>query len=234
MKDPEFRVDRILHAYVDNELGYDERRRTLLRIESDQRARHQVCDLRRTKEWVKFSFENEKAPTRTLPPGFSGRWRRGVVRVAASMVLVLGAFGAGWYGHLVQMPGAQLSATAVDAQERHVVLHIGESDEARFGALLLKARQVLEHYTATGAQVEVITNAGGLDMVRTASSHHVDTIKDMISDYENVRFIACSKGLERLQNQGEDVSLIPGVLSDGPAADHLIQRLTEGWDLIRI
>jgi len=115
-----------------------------------------------------------------------------------------------------------------------VILHIGESDDARFGALLSKASQVLEHYSAAGAQVEVITNAGGLDMVRTVSSHHVDTIKDMISRYDNVSFIACSKGLERLQKQGKDVDLIPGVLSEGPAAEHFIQRLTEGWTLIRI
>ena len=114
-----------------------------------------------------------------------------------------------------------------------VILHIGESDDARFGALLSKASQVLEHCSAAGAQVEVITNAGGLDMVRTVSSHHVDTIKDMISRYDNVSFIACSKA-STLQKQGKDVNLIPGVLSEGPAAEHLIQRLTEGWTLIRI
>ena len=98
----------------------------------------------------------------------------------------------------------------------------------------MKTRQILELYRNTGTQVEVVANAGGLNLLRTASSPYIDTIKQMISTYDNVRFIACSKGLDRLKRQGLDTRLIEGVSADEPAADHLIRRLTERWTYIQI
>lgn len=234
MKDSEFRVEQILHAYVDNELSRDDRRRTLLRIESDEAVSKQVCEMQRTKEWVKFSFADEKAPTRTLPKTTGSSWGAGIFRAVASVLVMVAAFTAGWLGHSFQSGEERLAVAAIEPESRHVILHIGESDDTRFSALLERAEQMLDAYTAAGIEVEVVTNAGGLDMVRTSSSSHVDTIRNMIARYDNVRFIACSKGLNRLRQQGHDVELIQGVSSDEPAADHLIQRLTEGWTLIKI
>jgi intracellular sulfur oxidation DsrE/DsrF family protein len=230
-----FRAERILHAYVDGELSTSEKQRMLLRLETDERSRKRICDLQRTKEWVQFSFEGERAPTRHLPDSRHRVWSQGVIRVAASFALLALAFGAGWIGRTVQQP-AQLQASldSIVPQAQHLILHIGVSDEAQFNAVLQKARQVLDDYSAQGVQVEVVTNAGGLDLVRTASSHYQDSIRQLIDNYDNVRFIACSKGLQRLREQGQDVHLIKGVTADEPAADHLIQRLTEGWTLIKI
>ena len=234
MKDPEFRVEWILNAYVDNELDHDDRRRTLLRIETDEALGKQVCELQRTKEWVKFSFADEKAPTRTLPKTTGLGWSTGIFSVAASILVLVATFTAGWLGHSYQSGEEQLAMATVESESRHVILHIGKSDDAQFSALLDRAKQMLDAYTVAGIQVEVVTNAGGLDMVRTAESHHVETIRAMIAHYDNVRFIACSKGLNRLRQQGKDVELIQGVSSEEPAANHLIQRLTEGWTLIKI
>jgi len=171
------------------------------------------------------------------PPGWPG-WtrRRTTLQVAASIALLALVFGAGWVGHGLQeqMVESQAALESIVPSTRHVILHIGESDEVRFTALLKKAEDILEKYSAQGVEVEVITNGGGLDLVRTAASRHVDSIRKMISQYHNVHFIACSKGLERLRKLGQDSSVIDGVYNDEPAADHLIQRLTEGWTLIRI
>ena len=235
MNHSKFRAERILHAYVDGELGKSEKQRMMLRLENDERSRKRVCDLQRTKEWVQFSFEGECAPTRQLPDSRRRAWTRGVIRIAASFVLLTLAFGAGWVGHGVQQPGnLQAGLDSIIPQAQHVILHIGEADEARFVAVLEKTRDILDRYSAQGVQVEVVTNAGGLDLVRTASSHHMHGIRQLIRQYDNVRFIACSKGLQRLREQGQDVHLIEGVYADEPAADHLIQRLTEGWTLIKI
>lgn len=234
MKDSGFRVERILHAYVDNELDHEDRRRTLLRIETDEAIGKQVCELQRTKEWVKFSFVDEKAPTRTLPKTTGLGWNTRIFSVAASILVLVAVFTAGWLGHSYQSGEEQFAMATVEPEFQHVILHIGKSDDAQFSVLLERAKHILDAYTAAGVQVEVVTNAGGLDMVRTAESHHVETIRNMIAHYDNVRFIACSKGLNRLRQQGKNVELIQGVSSDEPAADHLIQRLTEGWILIQI
>jgi intracellular sulfur oxidation DsrE/DsrF family protein len=228
-------LEHILHAYVDGELSQPEKRRLLVRMENDETLRERVCDLRNTKEWVKFSFGGETAPTRSLPGGHERLWSTPVLRVAASFLLALLAFGAGWFGHSVQGQAPQrLALETSKADMHHVILHISESDEGRFTAVLDKAEQILQQYQHPGVQVDVLANAGGLDLMRTTSSRHTDSIKRMIAGYENVRFIACGLGLKKLQEGGLDPTLIQGVYADQSAADHLIQRLTEGWTYIKI
>jgi len=232
---PKFRGERGLHAYVDGELDRQEKQRMLSRLENDERGRERLCELARTKHWVQAAFEEERAPTRALPGVRGCTGLCNTLRVAASLLVLMLAFGAGWLSHPAQAPGEQYAAhdsTLPPAQ--HVILHVGVSNEARFDALLEKTRDILNKYSAQGVQVEVVTNGGGLDLVRTAASHHVADIQRLIARYDNVHFIACSKGLKRLRAQGKDAHLIKGVQADEPAADHLIRRLTEGWTLIRL
>ncbi len=235
MSQQDFRIERILHAYVDGELSTPEKSRLLVKMENDNTIRERVCDLRRTKEWVRFSFEHETAPTRSLPSTRRYFRKTPVSRIAASVLLAILTFTAGWVGHSLRDSAPQnLALENISGESQHVILHIGVSDEARFSALLVKAEQILRKYEASGVQVEVVANAGGLDLLRTASSRHIDDIKRMISAYDNVRFIACSKGLQRLRASGLDPTIIKGVDAHEPAADHLIQRLTKGWTYIRI
>lgn len=236
MSQDDFRIERILHAYVDGELNAPEKSRLLVKMENDNAIRERVCDLRRTKEWVMFSFEHETAPTRSLPSIRKHHfWQTPGFHVAASVLVAILTFGAGWVGHSLQDRAPQnLALENISGESQHVILHIGESDEARFTSVLAKAAQILNEYQDSGIQVEVIANGDGLNLLRTASSRHVDDIKRMIATYENVRFIACSKGLQRLRANGLDPIVISGVDAHEPAADHLIQRLTEGWTYIRI
>ena len=158
-----------------------------------------------------------------------------MLRVAASFLLALLAFGAGWFGHSLQgQARQQLALGTSGADMPHVILHISESDESRFIAVLDKAEQILQQYHDPAVQVEVIANAGGLDLMRTASSRHTDAVKRLITAYDNVRFIACSLELKKLQEGGLDPTLIAGIHADQSAADYLIQRLTEGWTYIKI
>jgi intracellular sulfur oxidation DsrE/DsrF family protein len=235
MSQQDFRIERILHAYVDGELSAPEKSRLLVKMENDETIRERVCDLRRTKEWVTFSFEHETAPTRTLPSIRQYFWHTPVFHIAASVLVAILTFGAGWLGHSLQDAAPHnLALENINSGSQHVILHIGESDEARFASLVVKAEQILRMYQGSGVQVEVVANGGGLDLLRTASSRHIDDIKRMIATFNNVRFIACSKGLQRLRASGLDPIVIKGVDAHEPAADHLIQRLTEGWTYINI
>jgi intracellular sulfur oxidation DsrE/DsrF family protein len=235
MKQSDSQLEHILHAYVDGELADPEKRRLLVRMENDESLRQRVCELRSTKEWIKFAFEGETAPTRPLPVERASVRDMPMLRVAASLLLMVFAFGAGWLGHSLQEQGPQqLALEASGADMRHVILHISDSDEARFSNVLARAEEILQQYQEPGVQVEVVANAGGLDMMRRVSSSHTDSIKRMIADYDNVRFVACSLGLKKLQERGLDTALIDGVHSDQAAADHLIQRLTDDWTYIKI
>lgn len=235
MSKMDFRIERILHAYIDGELDSQAKSRLLIQMENDEDTRTRACELQRTKEWVKFSFEGEKAPTRTLP-GMHWRLRHtSPFHIAASLLIALMAFGAGWTGHLLQdNPTSVAALSTTNSEAPHVILHIGDSDESRFAKVLERTEKILYQYRNTGAQIEVVANAGGLDLMRTASSQHIDHIKRIIAQYDNVRFIACSRGLDNLRELGLSTTVINGVDAHAPAADHLIERLTEGWTYIRI
>jgi len=230
-----FRIERILHAYVDGELDSQAKSRLLVQLENDDDIRTRTCELQRTKEWVKFSFEEETAPTQKLP-GIHWRLRHtSPFNIAASFLIVLIAFSAGWASHSAKDEAAStIALDTVNDETPHVVLHIGESDETRFSDLLERTEVILHQYKNTGVQIEVVANSGGLDFMRTASSQHIDSIKHLIAQYGDVRFIACARGLDKLRSLGLDATVIDGVDTHAPAADHLIERLTEGWTYIRI
>lgn len=115
----------------------------------------------------------------------------------------------------------------------HITLHISKSDEGHFTAVLDKAKEILQQYQDPGVQVEVVVNAAGLDLMRITSSRYTDSTRHMIAGYNNVRFVACSLGLKKLQDSGLDLTLIEGIRADQSAAGHLIQRLTEGSNYIK-
>jgi len=83
MKRSDSQLEHILHAYVDGELADPEKRRLLVRMENDQSLRQRVCELRATKEWIKFAFEGETAPTRPAPIERSPLHDMPMLRVAA-------------------------------------------------------------------------------------------------------------------------------------------------------
>ncbi len=224
-----------LHAYIDGELSQDEGRRLLAHIDENKEVRERLCRLRHTKDWVRFAFSGERAPTRELPRrvSFDGLIRP--LAVAASVILAVLAFAAGWFGHGMYAPSLSSHYDGAEKQPlHHVIVHIGESNLERFTEALDRAERILRQLQSTEFQVEVVANAGGLDLMRTASSPHLERIQAMMQRYRNVRFIACANGLKRLRKLGQSDELINGVHADKSAGDHLIQRLTEGWTYIKI
>ena len=235
MTDSNLNTDDRLHAYIDGQLDKNARQRLLLEVEDNEDMRAQLCELRNTKDWVQFAFEGETAPTRSLPRAASSPVRTRVFRVAASIVLMAVAFGAGWFGQLAHQADSQqwvLHSSA--AKPHHVLLHIGESDRLRYAAVLDRTEQLMQRYRDRDVQVEVIATAGGLNLLRTETSPFAGRVSELIEKYDNVRFFACLNGLKRLRAKGVEPTLIRGVSSDLPGADHLIDRLHQGWTYIRI
>lgn len=116
-----------------------------------------------------------------------------MLRVAASFLLALLALGAGWFGHSVQgQTPQQLALETSKAELHHIILQFSKLDEGRFTAVLDKVEEILQQYQDPGVQVEVVVNAGGLDLMRITSSCYTESTKHMIAGYNNVRFVAFS------------------------------------------
>lgn len=218
MNHSKFRAERILHAYVDGQLGRREKQRTLLRLETDERSRKRVCELQRTKEWVQFSFEDERAPTRELPDVRRRAWKAGALRVAASFVLVSLILGAGWISRAAwQTDNRHAAVNTVAVPPHHVILTIGTLTEAGFNTQLRKIEIILDKYRAQGMPVEVVTNRDDPGLARTASSQRVASIQRLVSRYDNARLVAPNNRVPPPRVQGQDL--------------HLLQPLTKGRPL---
>jgi intracellular sulfur oxidation DsrE/DsrF family protein len=230
------REEDLLHAYVDGELDTVARRRLLLEMESNSEVRRRICELQRIKEWVKYSYEDVVSPhSPPLPKDGLRLAGSSALKTLAPVLIVVMAFGAGWATQSTQNQEAgTLEFRTISADPQHVILHIGESDMQRFSMILDQAESILHQYHGDGTRVEVIANAGGLDLLQTSSSPQIERIRHMMDEYDNVRFIACSNGLNRLREHGQEPVLIDGVYAGISAGDHLIQRLQEGWTYLKM
>jgi intracellular sulfur oxidation DsrE/DsrF family protein len=50
----------------------------------------------------------------------------------------------------------------------------------------------------------------------------------------NVVFYACSKTIQRLEEKGEDVYLVPHTIANYTALDRVVTRMQEGWHYEKI
>ncbi|RMG31390.1 MAG: hypothetical protein D6721_01315 [Gammaproteobacteria bacterium] len=227
-------ADIRIQAFIDDELPAAERQRMLEALEADVRLREQVCRMRMTKEWVRQAFE-EVAPPPRLQPHRAGLPRRFGLAAACLLVFLCGALVGGWCEH-ARTPALQAVVLHRAAVHGHrVLLHLAEDDPAKFHTALTEAERLLERYAGEGGRVEVLTNAGGIDLLRADVSPYVRQVAGLMQRYDGrITFIACANAIRRVRERGEKVILIDHVRTDTTAIDHILHRLEEGWTYVRI
>jgi len=238
MSAPPSLSDSLLHAFVDGELSGADRLRVLAAMDADAQVSERVCALRESKEWVRLAFDQVQAPER---PVASSRRRGAVMRplpaLVASVVLMLGGFLLGWFAQETQRPQTAISHFAVpgpEAGEHRVLLHVDRSDPAGFQAVLDDAERLLNTHRGRGVQVDVLANAGGIELLRADGSPQAARIARMSQQYDALRFIACANTLDRLHEQGAAFVLVDRVDTSTTAVDHVVSRLQRGWTYLRV
>lgn len=220
-----------LNAFVDGQLDANSRSAVLEAMEQDPGLRDQVAALRRAKDWMQAGFSSARPgrvtrPVRApLPLGLK-------YGMAASLFAALIGLAGGISGYHLAGSQQQLVALAEDPDQ--VLLHLDESDPARFQAVLDYAENFLRSHGQGNSRVEVIANAGGVDLLRAGTSPHRERIEDMMDRYENLDFITCSNALRNLRAKGIEPRLLDRVEYDRTAVDHIVQRLRDGWSYRRV
>lgn len=245
--------EELLQAYVDGELDHEESERLLSVMMENPTLKNRVCRLQHLKGLVKNAFpldpyggEDQSEIPVNKP------WQRwfstaaGVVFGALSMVLVYSVSGggsalsgdiAGNEARDTVEQGAGALPVVVDttvATARKVLLHLDSSDEQHFDETLDYAEELLKQYGERGVKVEVLANAGGVDLFREETSPYKARLKSLSAHYENLEFIACANALANLERRGEAVHLLPAVHDDVTALEHVVKRIQEGWAYIKI
>ncbi len=218
--------DATLTAYIDGELDDARQNAVLAAMEHDKELSERICCLRRTKDWMRTGFGSAEPPQRELPTS-RVPWRRLRSGLAASVMALAIGIGGGLLGYVCADRGTTTMAESADPNR--VVLHIGDSDPQHFGMLLDYTEKFLKEHRDKGVQVEVVANAGGLDLLRVNASPYEERVKALSKKYDNVQFIACMNAIRNLKKAGIDATLIDDVHTGETAVDHIVRRLREGW-----
>lgn len=225
--------DELLHTYIDGEL--DEATRDSIRdaMHEDSGLRERMARLQHTKDMMRLAFAGAEPPVADRPVQAHNRWYQ-AYGVAASLLVLAVCFGVGVLGyHAAPLLQDKYVAAAVASQPNKLVLHIGESDPERFAATLDYAEHYLREH-ADDAAVEVVTNAGGLDLLRPGMSPYESRVMELMATYKNLHFFACMNSIRNLRRQGVDPELLRPVETGQTAVDHIVNRVMEGWTYVKM
>lgn len=109
-----------------------------------------------------------------------------------------------------------------------VVWQITEGGPEAGERLLRSLTNLLADLDGEGAEVEVVAQGPGLDLLlpRTGLADQVGGLRS-----RGVRFLACENTLRSRQLGVDD--LLPGVSSVTSAVGHLVRRQSQGWSYLR-
>lgn len=244
--------DEILNAFVDDQMDPDERGDVFEAINRDRRLTERACELTQLRSMVQFAYRDCPKPRHLRPPP---RYRNLLRGLAAAVLLALGGL-LGWTLHtgsanagllnnaaleriahrdgsfLVSRIGATQPAHGV----RHVLLHLTSSSPQRMKLALDEIRELMGMFPRDELQVEVVTNGGGVNLLRANVSPFKNRVEAMMRKYPNLSFLACSSTVARLKRQlgNKAVDLIPDTRVGPTAVHEIVTRLQEGWIYIKV
>lgn len=229
-----------LNAFVDGELAAAERETAMRRLEEDPEFKSAVCELRVMKELVRGAYG--EAPARRSPLAWRcpPAWRQAL---AAGLLLGLG-LGGGWFAHGLAQPdrlehlaglpdGYTPIALASAVSPDKIVLHLDSGDPARLDAALDLADRLLDQ-RGRHAQVEIVANSNGLNLLRRDVSPYRERIAALARRHANLSFRACAQTIARLRQEGVEVVLLPEADVATSAIGEILGRMRQGWVYVRV
>lgn len=226
-----------LNAFIDGELESEEISGVFDEAEQSAELDQRLCRQRKLKELVKHAYRDVPEPRRRSPVGRMPASTLGLALVA-SLLLFVGAAAGIFLNHSFyqnSLPAGYETATAsqpVIAAENYI-LHVSSGDPEQMQRALKMAKSLLSSAQAGAPrQVEVVANEKGLDLLRSDITRFADEINYLASN--KVVFYACSKTIQRLEERGVAVRLVPEANSGYTALDRVVLRMQDGWEYIEI
>ena len=241
--------DEMLNAFVDGQLTTEEKEQLYVSLTKDDDIKKGVCELRSCKDLVQLAYQGLPASpggsSDNSGPNGSGS-RHWITGIAASILLAVGVL-IGWQIGPVQSDGSiysasntreRTTATTVAADNSTKVLfHLNSRDPEKVHEALDELEGVLAFYKRTGqkARVEMITNGGGIDLLRKDTSPYPDRILALQKKYKNLTFVTCQNTIDRLKSErGITASLLPGIVVIDSGVAQIMRRQQEGWAYIQV
>lgn len=251
MKDQSFISDELLNAFVDDQLSTEEKEQVFAAIAQDAQLNQRVCELRSIHDLARLAYlELPSAPGQDrVAGGLAGKRVRNA-GLAACLVLCLGLV-IGWLiNPEVRSIGSIMAAhhptghtliQAANLQNKSkvtkVLFHLNSGSPAMAREALDEVENVLKYYAHEGrkARVELITNGGGINLLRKETSPYPGRIRKMQKEYPNLKFVTCQNSIDRLKrDHGVVAHLLPGTVVIDSGVAQIMRRQQEGWAYIEV
>jgi uncharacterized protein len=239
MNDIDF-TDEQLNLYIDEQLDTDEMHQIHDAMSKNSSLRERICQLKAVRELVGIAYQSPPVPENPHLPGTKSSslaWRS----LAASLVLGLGVM-LGWGTYELNPLRANGDAAAADAfrfyteqaavdhHERKIILHISTDDIGAVKAALDEADNLIASYRKAHAslKMDIITNKGGINLLRADVSPYVDRIESMVHG-SNVSLYACERSIMKAeQREGKKMVFLPETVTSKTARELIPERLKQG------
>ncbi|MBI5462364.1 MAG: hypothetical protein HY941_09285 [Gammaproteobacteria bacterium] len=242
--------DEQLNACVDGQLDADEKSRILSALNADEDLGRRACELRRLHDLVQHAYATPPTPPVRKPLTTRGRgWRQAA---AAALLMTMGSI-VGWIAHARQHQPLNIQAMYLDeekafqtsaleqapvrGEEHKVLLHLSSAEPEKLERALDTAERLLSTYRRLDQpiEVELIANAGGLELLRADISPFAERVRAMQHQYDNLTFMACQTALDRLRRERHvSPDLLPEALITPNALEEILSRLQQGWVYISV
>lgn len=241
--------DEQLNAFVDDELGSEEKNQMFLVLGDDEGLNRAVCETRKLQDMLRYAYREPPSPP---PPAQQPRRRTRLTdAVAASFLLLFGAL-IGWFSHshghgIVSSQHPVYVQQDLDAfqtvqllsargKQQNVILHITTANPNKLRYALTEVDDLLRSSKQRGVpiRVEVVANGNGLSLLRAKVSPYPQLTEELIHSYSNLTVMACANALAQLRSEGVDTRLLPNVSTTKSALERVVERLQEGWLYIKV
>ena len=219
-----------LNAFVDDELEQEEKARVYSEASHQPELDKRLCQQRKMKELVKLAYHDVPQPKRKGTPslGRGGLFGRAL---AASVLLAFG-IAVGFIAKGAIEPNIDPTMVATAEPDKYL-LHVASGDPVDMAAALERAEYLLESAPDDGVrQVEIVANEQGLNLVRSDVTQFAAQIS--VLQANDVVFYACSKTIQKLEDNGVEVRLVPHTIAEYTALDRVVTRMQEGWQYEKI
>ena len=233
-----------LHLFIDEQLDSEEMDAIHRAILEDATLRERVCQMKAVRELVGYAYS--EVPASRYEQQQSERKQPAYYRAIAATVLVFVGVLLGWSTYHYT-PNAMKAISAenafqyvanhvtVDHGQRKIVMHIDSGDLNVVNAALNEADHLLATYRKanTPMKLDIITNKGGINILRPDVSPYLDRIQKLIGNGD-VSFFACERSIAKaVKREGVEIRLIDGVTTDKSAKELIPERLEKGWVYIK-
>jgi intracellular sulfur oxidation DsrE/DsrF family protein len=223
--------DEQIGAFTDGELEAEDENRIFTLAEKRPELDARLCQQRKLKEMVQHAYRDIPTPERHSPRGGAG-WNLVSLAAAAALLLAVGIAG-GWLGSKFFDRQVGPGASTAQSSQDTWLLHVSNSDPAQMQKALSRAEELMNGPGASAnRRVEIVANEGGLDLLRSDVTPFADQIRVLAE--QDVLFFACSRAIERLEERGVKVRLVPEADTRYSALDRVVLRMQQGWTYEKI